>query len=105
VYGLVVQFGLVEGCEAAFDSLMEETVAFIWACEPDTLVYACHRVAGDAHARVFYELYADEDAFHTHEQSQHVRRFLRERERYLIGPPDVRVLDLVVAKGVPGGAG
>lgn len=104
MFGLVVRFDLVEGCEAPFDALTEETVGFVWACEPDTLVYACHRMRGQDRVRIFYELYRDPEAFRAHEQSPYVQRFLRKREEYLSCAPEVSVLDLELAKGVPGGA-
>lgn len=105
MYGLVARFHVKQECVADFDALTEQTVGFVWACEPDTVVYACHTVRGEDCVRVLYEMYEDEDAFHRHEETDHIRHYLRERERHLDGPPDVEVLDLVLAKGIPGGAG
>jgi quinol monooxygenase YgiN len=104
LFGLMERFVLEEGCEAAFDALTEETTAFVWAAEPDTLIYACHRMRDNPRARVFYALYRSEEAFRFHREMEHIKRFLRERERYLSAPPEVAHFDLLVAKGIPGGA-
>ncbi|WP_018685839.1 putative quinol monooxygenase [Actinokineospora enzanensis] len=86
---LVVRFELRDDAAAdAFDALVAETVPRVVATEPGTLVYAVHEVEKTPLARVFYEVYADRVAFDTHEEQEHTRRFLREREQYLT---DVRV--------------
>ena len=88
-FGLVVRFRLLEGHEDAFDALVAETVTAIRAHEDDTLAYVTHVEEGAPQARVFYELYRDPAAFDAHEASDHVRRFLAEREAHLTGPPEV----------------
>ncbi|MGI5337800.1 putative quinol monooxygenase [Streptomyces sp. CA-181903] len=92
-FGLVVRFTL-RGAEAAegFDTLVARTVQNIRRHEPGTLVYATHRVPDEPHVRVFYELYADRAAFDDHERQPHVRHFLAEREKYVIGT-DVTFLE------------
>ncbi len=101
MFGLVVRFELVAGQEGGFDRLTEETVELVRTREPGTVVYACHEVAEERAARVFYELYRDRAAFEEHERQDHVRRFLAEREQYLAGPPRVEFLSLRTSKGVP----
>ncbi|MFP5372164.1 MAG: putative quinol monooxygenase [Actinomycetes bacterium] len=101
MFGLVVRFDIAAGQEAAFDRLTDETVDLVRSREPGTLVYACHAVSEEPSARVFYELYRDRDAFEAHEAQDHVRRFLEEREQFLIGPPRVEFLALQTGKGVP----
>lgn len=82
-FGLVVRFELHPGQEAAFDDLVSRTVRAIAEHEPGTLVYATHTVAGSPSSRVFYELYADRAAFDAHEQTEHTRAFLAERQRFV----------------------
>jgi quinol monooxygenase YgiN len=94
MFALVVRFDLHPGAAAAFDNLVDETLALIRAREPGTIVYACHQVEGSTDSRIFYELYATRSAFEDHEAGEHVQRFLHERERYLAGPPRVEFLDL-----------
>lgn len=82
-FGLFVRFTLRDGAGEAFDALMEETTAGIRAHEPGTLVYACHKVEGAPNERVFFEIYADHDAFEEHERQPHTRHFLAERAKYV----------------------
>ncbi|MFF3876856.1 putative quinol monooxygenase [Streptomyces sp. NPDC001978] len=82
-YGLFVRFTLRDGAGEAFDALIQETTAGIRAHEPGTLVYACHEVEGAPHERIFFELYADRDAFEEHERQPHTRHFLAERSKYV----------------------
>lgn len=82
-FGLIVRFTLQAGTHAAFDRLVEETVTQINAREPGTLLYVCHQVAEKPEQRIFYELYQDRAAFEEHEQQDHVKRFLAEREQYI----------------------
>jgi quinol monooxygenase YgiN len=98
-FGLVVRFALKPGAGDAFDRLTAETVEQIRAHEPGTLLYVVHRVESDPDARLFYELYQDRAAFDDHEAQPHTRRFLAERERYLISF-DVDKLSIAVAKGI-----
>ncbi|MFH8793984.1 putative quinol monooxygenase [Streptomyces sp. NPDC017941] len=83
-FGLVVRFSLRDA-EAArsFDALVEETLKGIRAHEPGTLAYVVHTVLEEPNTRVFYELYADRVAFDQHEQQEHTRHFLAEREKYV----------------------
>lgn len=99
-FGLVVKFTLKPGHEEAFDQLVSETLPGIRDREPETLIYTCHRVRGMPGERLFYELYQDQEAFDTHEQQPHVRRFLAEREQHL-EHAEVDFLTLADGKGLP----
>ena len=83
-YGLVVLFHLKPGAAAGFDQLISETVPEIAKHEPGTLIYTVHQVSGQPDQRLFYELYADRGAFDAHEEQPHTRRFLAQREQYLV---------------------
>lgn len=80
MFALVVRFGVKEGCEERFDTLVAETINGIAAHEPDTLVYLTSVPASEAGVRVFLEVYRDQDAFDRHEQQPHVRAFLNARK-------------------------
>ncbi|MFV0128998.1 putative quinol monooxygenase [Streptomyces sp. HMX112] len=83
-FGLVVRFTLRDAeVAAAFDALVTKTLEGIQAHEPGTLAYVVHTVEGEPRTRLFYELYADRDAFDRHEQQEHTRHFLAEREKYV----------------------
>ncbi|GGY95778.1 putative quinol monooxygenase [Streptomyces poonensis] len=97
-FGLVVRFSLAsQQAAAAFDALCARTLEGIKAYEPGTLAYVRHTPADDPLARVFYELYADRDAFAAHEAQEHTRHFLAEREQYLAGV-EVTFLDVIDGK-------
>ena len=100
-YGLVVRFTIKPGSESDFDGLTEAILREVRDAEPATLVYACHTVEDDPRARVFYEVYADREAFQHHEDQEHTRRFLAAREP-LLEATDVAFLHLTDAKGLPG---
>jgi quinol monooxygenase YgiN len=68
---LVVRFNLRDEAAAVeFDALTEEAVAKIHEREPDTLVYATSVVTDDPLARIFYELYRNDEAFQAHETAE-----------------------------------
>ncbi len=100
MFALVVRFYLRDN-EAAvsFDELVAETAPKIQSEEPGTLIYAVHKVKDAPLSRVFYELYENRDAFDTHEQQDHTKRFLAEREQYLTGAR-VEFLEPPTGKGV-----
>ncbi len=100
-FGLVVRFALKPGRADAFDAMMRETVAGIAAHEPRTLAYAVHALDGERDVRVFYELYANEDALDEHESQPMTRRFLDQGDDYVTSV-EVERMHLVTATGIPG---
>lgn len=102
--GLVVRFDLRDADAAAqFDALVEQTLPAIGADEPGTLQYAVHAVADEPLARVFYEVYADAEAFAAHEAAPHTRAMLDAFGPLLTGAPRVEHFPAVAGKGVPQG--
>lgn len=100
MFGLVVRFDLKDEAAAeAFDALVAKTAEGIRS-EPGTLLYIVNRVEGAPLSRVFYEVYADREAFEAHEATPHVKHFLAEREQYI---SDLRVefLTPTGGKGLP----
>ena len=100
MFALAVRFDLLPGKGQEFDRLVNETLSGITASEPGTLLYLCHQVADTPDARVFYELYRDHAAFEEHERQPHVRRFLADREAFLVRPPRVDRLSSLAGKGI-----
>jgi quinol monooxygenase YgiN len=89
MYAIAVRFDLRnEAAAASFDAMTRRLVDEVTANEPDTLVYATHRVEGAPLARVFYEVYRDRAAFEAHNTSDHVKVFLKLVNRSLpaVGP-------------------
>ncbi|MFE7530721.1 putative quinol monooxygenase [Kitasatospora sp. NPDC057542] len=98
-FGLVVRFVARDEASAhAFDELADEALNGIRTHEPGTLVYVNHAVPDEPHTRIFYELYADREAFEEHERQPHVRRFLTERAQYLESF-EVTFLNEIAGKG------
>jgi quinol monooxygenase YgiN len=98
VWGLVVRFELRDEAAAAdFDALVAATVPKVREREPGTLIYAVHRVSDAPLSRVFYELYASQGSFAEHENNDHTKRFLAERDQYLTG---LRVEFLATPTGI-----
>ena len=91
---LVVTHVLLPGHEDAFDALVARTLEGIRANEPGTLIYVSHAATDGPPRRVFYELYADRDAFAAHEQQPHVQTFLTERLEH-VESVEVEFLDAV----------
>ncbi len=101
MFGLVVRFDLRPGCEAAFDRLVDETLARIRTEEPGTLLYLCHGMVGEPATRIFYELYRGREAFDLHERQPYVQRFLSARAAYVAAIPRVELLQPLDGKGLP----
>ncbi|MEU3567204.1 antibiotic biosynthesis monooxygenase [Kitasatospora sp. NPDC036755] len=98
-FGLVVRFVARDAAAAhAFDELADQALDGIRAKEPGTLVYVNHAVPNEPHVRIFYELYADREAFEEHERQPHIRRFLAERAQYLESF-EVTFLNEIAGKG------
>lgn len=89
MFALVVRFEVRPDRLAEFDQLAAETLTEIQLNDPGTLIYLIHQRADRPHERVFYEAYADTDAFDAHESAAHTRRFLAEREAMLAAEPEV----------------
>jgi quinol monooxygenase YgiN len=85
MFALCVRHELRPDAAPAFDRLVEQTVASIRAHEPGTLVYVVGAAKDDPTARVFLEVYRDEEAFDRHNAQPYVRQFLAAREPMLTG--------------------
>ncbi|MFD9047818.1 putative quinol monooxygenase [Streptomyces zaomyceticus] len=101
-YALTVRFSLRDTESARqFDQLVAQTAVGIRA-EPGTLVYVAHTPVDEPLVRVFYELYADRDAFQAHEEQAHTRHFLKAREEYLASTDVVFLNELQECSKRPG---
>ncbi|MGW2863322.1 putative quinol monooxygenase [Streptomyces sp. NPDC001205] len=97
-YALHVVFTLrSEEAARAFDQLVTETLVGI-STEPGTLVYTVHVPDAQPLVRVFYELYASEDAFRDHEDQVHTKLMLADRTQFLAQPPQVTFMHQSMGK-------
>ncbi|WP_375425614.1 putative quinol monooxygenase [uncultured Friedmanniella sp.] len=82
MFALVVRFDLHDPTAAtSFDALVQQLLPGIAAHEPGTVVYTVHTLLDAPLSRIFYECYADREAFDEHERQPHTATFLRDRER------------------------
>jgi quinol monooxygenase YgiN len=88
MFALVVRFDVIPEHLEDFDALVEQTLLGIES-EPGTLIYLSHARADNVNERVFYEAYADQEAFEAHECTEHTLRFLDQRTPYLATEPEV----------------
>lgn len=102
MYGIVVRFDIRDEAAAEeFDRLTAVAVEHIRVDEPGTLVYATHPVQDAPLARIFYEVYADADAWRAHEANPHVQQFHAAKDPLLARPPRVELTLDGPAKGGP----
>jgi quinol monooxygenase YgiN len=73
-----------EEAARGFDALAEETVAAVQTLEPETLIYAVHKVEDSPLSRVFYEVYASPDARRHDESSEHMKHAFDEVGQYVV---------------------
>ncbi|MFC3688073.1 putative quinol monooxygenase [Aquipuribacter hungaricus] len=97
-----MRFDLVDqDAVTAFDALVAEALPLITDREPGTLQYAVHSVRDEPLARVFYELYADAEAFAAHEAAPHTSRMLEAFGPLLSAAPRVEHFASVDGKHLP----
>ena len=72
-----------EEAARGFDALAKDTVAAVQALEPETLIYAVHKVEDSPLSRVFYEVYASPDAQGHHESAVHMKHAFDEVGQYV----------------------
>jgi quinol monooxygenase YgiN len=73
-----------EEAARGFDALAKETVAAVQASEPETLIYAVHKVEDSPLSRLFYEVYASPDARRHHESTEHMKHAFDELGQYVV---------------------
>ena len=66
----------------ALAALLSEQAAVVRKAEPGCLVYRVHRSIKEPELFLFYEMYADDEAFDLHRKAPHLAayRLLREKE-------------------------
>jgi len=73
-----------EKAARGFDALAMETVAAVQASEPETLIYAVHKVEDSPLSRIFYEVYASPDARRQHESTEHMKHAFGQLGQYVV---------------------
>jgi quinol monooxygenase YgiN len=75
-----------------------EMVGWVASNEPSTATYACTRSQKDPADFIFFERYADMDAFHAHSQSARFGELVGKLQGKLTAAPEITMLDEVAAK-------
>jgi quinol monooxygenase YgiN len=77
-YIMVARWRPREGETENIKSILSELAAAIRA-EPGNLQFTVHRGRDDANDFLLYEVYASEEAFRDHQQTEHFKRLVLER--------------------------
>jgi quinol monooxygenase YgiN len=85
-----------DGKGAEFESIVADMTAKVRASEPGTLLYQLTKSRSGANTFKFMELYKDQDAFTSHDETDHYKELLRKAGPLLAAPPDVEMLDAIV---------
>ncbi len=75
-----------------------DMVEWVKANEGATLTYACNRSQGEPGEFVFFERYADMEAFQAHSSSARFGELMGQLKGKLAGAPVIEMLDEVAAK-------
>jgi quinol monooxygenase YgiN len=86
------------GSEAAMEKAAREMIAHVKAHEPGTLTYILHRSSGDPTEFVFYEVYANQEAFATHGGSEQMQKFFGLVGGQLEGRPEIKMYEQIDGK-------
>ena len=74
-YVMVARWRPRQGESAKIESILRELAAAIRQ-EPGNLQFTVHRGRDDADDFLLYEIYASEEAFRTHQQTEHFKRLV-----------------------------
>ena len=82
------------GSETEMENALKDMVKKV-AEEKGTLVYTLHRSKEDPRTFLFYEKYADEDAFSLHSQTPYFKELFNTLGPLLEGAPSIEMYDEV----------
>jgi quinol monooxygenase YgiN len=90
---VIAKVRAAKGKGDALAALFEEQAAAVRAAEPGCLVYRPHRSTKDPELFLFYEQYADEQAFALHRKGAHLQPFQERRvkEGLIEGPVEIEI--------------
>ena len=69
---IIFRMRLKEGKEEEGLAQLRKMADSVQAQEPGALAYLCHRSQDDASEIVFFEMYADDEAFQSHAKTDHM---------------------------------
>ena len=96
---VVAKIRVKAGREAEAEAAFRKQIDYVTREEPATLVYRLHRGRKDASLFLFYERYADPDAFDRHGKSASIQELFRSLQPLLDGAPAIELYDELGGKG------
>jgi quinol monooxygenase YgiN len=87
------------GCEAEAEAAFRKQIDFVTRQEPGTLLYLLHRGRQQRSTFLFYEKYADADAFDRHGKTSAIQELFKRIQGMLDGPPSIELYDEIGGKG------
>ena len=96
---VVAKIKVKAGSEARAEEAFRKQIDYVTREEPKTLVYRMHRGRKDPTAFLFYEKYADADAFDRHGKSSAMQELFRMLTPLLDGPPQIELYEELGGKG------
>jgi len=96
---VVAKIKVKAGREAEAEAAFRKQIAYVTREEPATLVYRLHRGRKDASVFLFYERYADPEAFDRHGKTASIQELFRSLQPLLDGAPAIELYDELGGKG------
>jgi quinol monooxygenase YgiN len=95
---VVAKLKVKAGCEAAAEAAFRKQIDFVTREEPKTLLYVMHRGRKDPTMFLFYEKYADPEAFDRHGKSSAMQELFRTLTPLLDGAPQIELFEELAGK-------
>jgi quinol monooxygenase YgiN len=90
---VVAKLKVKAGCEAEAEAALRKHIDYVKREEPGTLVYLLHRGRKDAGTFLFYERYADSEAFDRHGKTAAIQRLFRTLQPLFDGAPVIELYE------------
>ena len=96
---VVAKIKVKAGCETQAEAAFRKQIDFVTREEPKTLLYRMHRARKDPSTFLFYEKYADAEAFDRHGKSSAIQELFRTLTPLLDGAPRIEIYEELGGKG------
>src|SRR2546421_1345208 len=96
---VVAKLKVKAGREAEAEAAFRKQIDFVTREEPGTLAYLLHRGRKEKSTYLFYERYADAEAFDRHGKTTAMQELFRALQGVLDGAPSIELFDELGGKG------
>jgi len=90
---VVAKIKVKTGREAEAEAAFRKQIDYVTREEPGTLLYLLHRGRKDRSTFLFYEKYADAEAFDRHGKTSAMQELFRTLQPLLEGPPSIELFE------------